>query len=80
MLFRSGLGMVRQRPAGTDRDGKPYPVTEIKVSGERIQAVQMLPGYTHSIRNLSDTENLVFLIWADGVFDPQRPDTFYEEV
>lgn len=76
----SGLGVVRQRPAGADRDGKPYPVTEIKVSGERIQAVQMLPGYTHSIRNLSDTENLVFLIWADGVFDPQRPDTFYEEV
>ena len=76
----SGRGVVRQRRTGTDRDGKRYPVTEIQVSGERIQAVQMLPGYTHSIRNLSGTENLVFLIWADRVFDPQRPDTFYEEV
>ena len=53
---------------------------EFEVSGERIRAVHMLPGYTHNIINLSDTEDLVTLMWANEVFDPARPDTFFEEV
>ena len=53
---------------------------ELEVSGEKIQAVHMLPGYTHSIVNLSETENLVTLMWANETFDPARPDTFREEV
>ena len=53
---------------------------EFRVSGEKIQAVHMLPGYTHSIVNLSDTEDLVTLMWANEIFDPERPDTFAETV
>jgi UDP-2-acetamido-2,6-beta-L-arabino-hexul-4-ose reductase len=53
---------------------------EFHVSGERIQAVHMLPGYTHNIINLSETEDLVTVMWANEMFDPQHPDTFYEEV
>ena len=51
-----------------------------EVSGDKIEAVHMLPGYTHNIINLSDTDNLVTLMWANEQFDPSRPDTFYEEV
>ena len=51
-----------------------------EVSGENIQAVHMLPGYTHNIINLSDTENLVTLMWANERFDPAHPDTFFEVV
>lgn len=53
---------------------------EFKVSGDKIEAVHMLPGYTHNIINLSDTENLVTLMWANELFDPKRPDTFGEIV
>ena len=70
----SGHALIRERKIGTDE------VFEFEVSGERIQAVHMLPGYTHNIINLSDSENLVTLMWANEVFDPERPDTFYEEV
>ena len=55
-------------------------VLRFEVSGEQPQAVHMLPGYTHSITNLSQTEPLVTLMWANELFDPQRPDTFYEAV
>ena len=48
-----------------------------EVSGDRIEAVHMLPGYTHNITNLSDTEDLVTLMWANETFDPERPDTYY---
>ena len=51
-----------------------------EVSGERIEAVHMLPGYTHNIINLSDTEDLVTLMWANEIFDPDHPDTFHEDV
>ena len=51
-----------------------------KVSGDKIQAVPMLPGYTHNIINLSDTENLVTVMWANEQFDPNKPDTFFEKV
>ncbi len=70
----SGHGLIRQRRIG---DGA---VTEYEVSGDHPVAVRMLPGYTHSIVNLSETENLVTLMWANEVFDRDRPDTFREEV
>lgn len=70
----AGRGLIQQRKIGTDE------VLEFEVSGERIEAVHMLPGYTHNIINLSDTENLVTVMWANEAFDPQRPDTFFEKV
>ena len=70
----SGYGLIQERKIGTDE------VIEFEVGGEHIQAVHMLPGYTHNIINLSETENLVTVMWANEVFDPNRPDTFYEMV
>ena len=70
----SGHGLIQERKIGTDE------VLEFEVSGEHIQAVHMLPGYTHNIINLSDTENLVTLMWANEMFDETRPDTFAERV
>ena len=70
----SGKGLIQQRKIGTDE------VLNFEVSGDRIEAVHMLPGYTHNIINLSDTENLVTLMWANEQFDPGRPDTFGETV
>ena len=70
----SGHGLIQERRIGSDE------IFEFEVSGERIQAVHMLPGYTHNIINLSDTEPLVTLMWANEQFDPRRPDTFGEPV
>ncbi len=70
----SGEGLIQQRRIGSDE------VLEFKVSGENIQAVHMLPGYTHNIINLSDTQDLVTVMWANEQFDPSRPDTFGEVV
>ena len=70
----SGHGLIQERKIGTDE------VLEFEVSGEKIQAVHMLPGYTHNIINLSDTENLVTVMWANEIFDPNHPDTFGEPV
>ncbi len=70
----SGHGLIQERKIGTDE------VLEFEVSGEKIQAVHMLPGYTHNIINLSETENLVTVMWANEIFDPNRPDTFFEKV
>jgi UDP-2-acetamido-2,6-beta-L-arabino-hexul-4-ose reductase len=70
----AGRALIQQRKIGTDE------VLNFEVSGEKIQAVHMLPGYTHNIINLSETEDLVTLMWANESFDPQRPDTFYEQV
>ena len=70
----SGHALIQERKIGTDE------VIEFEVSGEKIQAVQMLPGYTHNIINLSETENLVTLMWANEQFDPNHPDTFFLEV
>ena len=70
----SGHGLIQQRKIGTEE------VLNFEVSGENIQAVHMLPGYTHNIINLSDTENLVTLMWANERFDPAHPDTFFEVV
>ena len=75
-----GEALIRLRRVGAQPDGTPYPVEEFRVSGKRIQAVEMIPGYTHNIINLSETEDLVTLMWASEPFDPARPDTFYQEV
>ena len=76
----SGHGLIQQRKIGMDDRGNPYPVLNFEVSGEKIEAVHMLPGYTHNIINLSETENLVTLMWANEQFDPTRPDTYFEPV
>lgn len=70
----SGKGLIQQRKIGTDE------VLNFEVSGDKIQAVHMLPGYTHNIINLSQTENLVTVMWANEQFDKERPDTFFEIV
>ena len=70
----SGKGLIQQRKIGTDE------IMEFAVSGDKIEAVHMLPGYTHNIINLSETENMVTLMWANEQFDQAHPDTFFEEV
>ena len=70
----SGHGLIQERRIGSDE------VIEFEVSGDKIEAVHMLPGYTHNIINLSDTENLVTVMWANEPFDPNHPDTFFEKV
>lgn len=70
----SGHGLIQERKIGTDE------VIEFEVSGDKIEAIHMLPGYTHNIINLSETENLVTVMWANEPFDPNRPDTFFEKV
>jgi UDP-2-acetamido-2,6-beta-L-arabino-hexul-4-ose reductase len=73
-LVVSGKALIKMRKIGSDE------TAEYTVSGENLQAVYMLPGYTHSITNLSESENLVTLMWANEPFDPSRPDTYFEEV
>lgn len=70
----SGHGLIQERKIGTDE------VLNFEVTGDKIEAVHMLPGYTHNIINLSDTENLVTVMWANEAFDPNHPDTFGEIV
>lgn len=70
----SGHGLIQERKIGSDE------VIEFEVSGSKIEAVHMLPGYTHNIINLSDTENLVTVMWANEKFDSAYPDTYHEEV
>ena len=70
----SGHALIQERQVGGDQ------VLEFEVSGDKIEAVHMLPGYTHNIINLSDTEDLVTVMWANEPFDPAKPDTFFEEV
>ena len=70
----SGRALIQQRKIGTEE------VLNFEVSGEKIEAVHMLPGYTHNIINLSETDDLVTLMWANEQFDPGKPDTFFEKV
>ena len=70
----AGHGLIQQRKIGTDE------VLNFEVSGDKIEAVHMLPGYTHNIINLSETDNLVTVMWANEQFDPKHPDTFFEVV
>lgn len=70
----SGEGLIEQRKIGSDE------VLQFRVSGKKMEAVHMLPGYTHNIINLSKTEDLVTVMWANESFDPNKPDTFFEKV
>ena len=70
----AGHALIQQRKIGTDE------VFEYEVSGDKMEAYQMLPGYTHNLINLSDTENLVTIVWSNESFDPLHPDTFFELV
>ena len=75
-----GEALIQLRRIGAQPDGAPYPVEEFRVSGSHIQVVEMIPGYTHNLMNLSETEDLVTVMWASEPFDPTRPDTFSQEV
>lgn len=79
-LVVSGTASIKLRKVGVDQDGNPFPVDEYVVSGPDMRVVEMIPGYTHSITNLSYTEDLVTVMWANEPFDPENPDTYYEEV
>ena len=79
-LVVSGTASIKLRKVGEDTEGNPYPVDEYLVRGEDMRVVEMIPGYTHSITNLSDTDDLVTVMWANEPFDPENPDTYYEEV
>ncbi len=70
----SGHGLIQERKIGSDE------VLNFEVSGDKIEAIHMLPGYTHNTINLSETENLVTVMWANEQFDPNHPDTFFEVV
>lgn len=70
----SGHGLIEERKIGSDE------VLRFEVTGEKIEAIHMLPGYTHNIINLSNTEDLVTLMWANEQFDPSHPDTYFEKV
>ncbi len=77
----SGHGLIQERRIGIDPETKQgYPVIEFEVTGEQMKAIQMIPGYTHNIINLSETQDLVTVMWANETFDPEYPDTFYEVV
>lgn len=69
-----GHGLIQLRKEGTDE------VLNFEVSGDRIQVVEMIPGYTHNIINLSDTEDLITFMWCNEAFDPNRPDTYFDKV
>ncbi len=73
-LVVSGKALIKMRKIGSEE------TAEYRVSGDKLEAVCMLPGYTHSITNLSESENLVTLMWANEIFNPDKPDTFFEEV
>lgn len=79
-LVVSGDALIRLRKIGTDEKGNLFPVDEYRVSGKDLRVVEMAPGMTHSITNLSSNEDLVTLMWANEIFDPGNPDTYYEEV
>lgn len=73
-LVVSGHGLIQLRKMGTEE------ILDFEVSGERMEVVEMIPGYTHNIINLSETEDLVTFMWCNECFDPNRPDTYFEEV
>lgn len=79
-LVVSGEALIRLRKVGVDAEGNPYPVDEYHVSGDNPTVVEMAPGMTHSITNVSEKDNLVTVMWANEVFDPARPDTYYDAV
>lgn len=79
-LVVSGHGLIQLRKEGVDDNGNPYPILNYEVSGDKLQVVEMIAGYTHNLINLSETENMVTVIWANGCFEPNRPDTYFDPV
>lgn len=79
-LVVSGEGIIQQRRIGRDENGQLYPIVESHVSGEKLEAVYILPGYTHNIINKSETENLVTVMWVNEPFDVTHPETYAELV
>ncbi len=79
-LVVSGTAKIKLRKVGADQEGNPYPVDEYVVTGGDMRVVEMIPGYTHSITNLSDDEDLVTVMWANEPFDLENPDTYYDLV
>lgn len=75
-----GTGLIQMRKIGKDENGSDYPVIEFKVSGDKLQVVEIIPGYTHNIINLSDTEDLITFMWVNECFNPDKPDTYFEKV
>ena len=76
----SGHGLVEQRKLGKDDNGQQFPVLRFELFGEKPQVVRILPGYTHNLINLSDTKDLVTVMWANEAFDSSKPDTYHEIV
>lgn len=70
----SGHGLIQERDLNTGK------LVEFEVTGDEIQCIHMLPGYTHNIINLSETENLVTVMYCNEIFDPNHPDTFFDPV
>lgn len=79
-LVVSGHGLIQLRKEGKDENGNDYPIINYEVSGEKLEVVEMIAGYTHNLINLSETEDMVTVIWANSCFDPNRPDTYYDPV
>lgn len=79
-LVVSGHGLIQLRKEGRDENGNLYPIFNYEVSGKKLEVVEMIAGYTHNLINLSDKEDLVTVIWANGCFDPDRPDTYFDPV
>ena len=78
----AGHGLIQMRPIDSAQSSEPTAdsILEFEVSGDKIEAIHMLPGYTHNIINLSETEDLVTVMWANESFDPNKPDTYFEPV
>ena len=79
-LVVSGHGLIQLRKEGVDENGNKYPVLNYEVSGDKLEVVEMIAGYTHNLINLSNTEDMVTVIWANACFDPNRPDTYFDPV
>lgn len=79
-LVVSGHGLIQMRKEGVDENGNRYPVYNFEVSGEKLEVVEMIAGYTHNLINLSSTEDMVTVIWASACFNPERPDTYSDIV
>ncbi len=79
-LVVSGHGLIQLRKEGVDENGQKFPIINYEVSAKKLQVVEMIPGYTHNLINLSNTEDMVTVIWANACFDSNRPDTYYDPV
>ncbi len=79
-LVVSGHGLIQLRKEGVDENGNKYPVVNFEVSSDKLEVVEMIAGYTHNLINLSETEDMVTVMWANACFDPDRPDTYFDPV